>query len=766
MPENPDTRSRPRTSDRALVGLLAKGLAVAVPMFGIFAAHAFLSEATYETTAQLTLDTVPGMEAKVPAPLSVLRELQNAALDQATLDRLVNDRVDKSATPKERDEEAHRIRQSFAMDTRDGRVFGLTCHDSDATRATNVCNLLGTRALRYATRPVQVAPDPASIERQERMAGLLSFLAQHPEVASVGPGSSTATEDDTVAKALLAERAQIESQLRRLSARAKDNPYADPASVVPERTQLERRLSDIATILTQRRKAAEQRDREKPKVDPAVEAELLERLEAVQSAPPESEFEERPRFTATFAKAVLPLSPIKPDRPRVLLVGALVGLAAGIIFVVGRVKVAMPRRSRERDSATKSTKVTQTAAQPRSAARAPREAVPLPAPEAVPAPPVAALPENPDGASRLLPPAPGTLASAVVSVEPARPDEFRAPLNPAPVVTTSRIIQAEATPPQRSTAQPKQVPAPEVFERPRQIVEVEAVTIERGGQRYSSVPAPDMGRGRKTTQILGTPPSERRAPVQVESEEGTRPLPDILHLLNGHAHASNGASPPYQESAPPPPREPDRAPRSSAPPSGRVFVTALPPPLGWQVDPSLDIGERRKLARTVLETRISGCFVVGVTGFNVETKGRVATELALALAEDKRVLLLEGDFQVPTIHQNLRLEMSLSTGYSHQLRVRVLDEHGDGRFKVIECTPTLHVLAEGVMRSPGMILSREFEDSVIGLRAWYDVIVLNGPPTSSSVDLQALASVTDGVVLVGSKQPLPAIFNGKPTFVV
>jgi Mrp family chromosome partitioning ATPase len=194
------------------------------------------------------------------------------------------------------------------------------------------------------------------------------------------------------------------------------------------------------------------------------------------------------------------------------------------------------------------------------------------------------------------------------------------------------------------------------------------------------------------------------------------------------------------------------------------MVTPLPPPAGWRPENSLNAASRHGLAHEVIPAGSRGCFVVGVTGPGSDLKARVASELAIALAHYRRVLLLEADFQRPTLHQWMCLEMSLATGYSHQLRARVYADQGDPRLRVVECGPSLHVLAEGMMRAPGMILSREFEDSVMSLRAFYDLIVVNGPPSTAEIDLQALAGVVDGVVMCGQRGPVPLVFRAKRLF--
>jgi len=69
----------------------------------------------------------------------------------------------------------------------------------------------------------------------------------------------------------------------------------------------------------------------------------------------------------------------------------------------------------------------------------------------------------------------------------------------------------------------------------------------------------------------------------------------------------------------------------------------------------------------------------------------------------------------------------------------------------------LHVLAEGMLRSPGLLLSRQFSDGLADLRNYYDFIVIDGPSTSLPVESQALDAVVDGVLYVCGQQGSPAL---------
>ena len=173
-------------------------------------------------------------------------------------------------------------------------------------------------------------------------------------------------------------------------------------------------------------------------------------------------------------------------------------------------------------------------------------------------------------------------------------------------------------------------------------------------------------------------------------------------------------------------------------------------PATWAPEPGLRPETRRSLSDHFFPLAVESCFVIGVVALSEtrNAKSRVAAELALALAEPRhpRVLLLEGDFQWPAVHHVMGVDTPMADGFSHQLHTRA--EAGFDRWVTIECNPTLHVLAEGILRTPGLILSIQFEQGVRSLRSLYDLIVIDGPDTSSEVECRALANVIDGLVLV------------------
>jgi Mrp family chromosome partitioning ATPase len=194
---------------------------------------------------------------------------------------------------------------------------------------------------------------------------------------------------------------------------------------------------------------------------------------------------------------------------------------------------------------------------------------------------------------------------------------------------------------------------------------------------------------------------------------------------------------------------------SSSPPSPSSKPTTIstrPAPPGWRPDLSLLPESRRALCDEIYPQAVDHCLVIAVIdgGEDGESKSRLTAELALALAESghPRVLVLEANLQRPAVRRFLRVEMPTGCGLSEQLQARI-----DGRqrrpWTVVECTSTLHVLAEGANGSPELILSRPFEDCVSELRSFYDFILLDGPAITDVPACRAVSDVVDCAVLRG-----------------
>lgn len=152
------------------------------------------------------------------------------------------------------------------------------------------------------------------------------------------------------------------------------------------------------------------------------------------------------------------------------------------------------------------------------------------------------------------------------------------------------------------------------------------------------------------------------------------------------------------------------------------------------------------------------CFVLGVvSGADaMHAKTALSVTLALMLAEaGARVLVLEANFDFPAVARALGVEMPKNSGFSQQLHARIRTGERTP-WTVVRCTPNLHVIGEGFMRSPGVALSREFADALADLRGAYDFIIADGPIAGAGADSKPLNAYADGlIVAVLPGQSLP-----------
>jgi Mrp family chromosome partitioning ATPase len=188
---------------------------------------------------------------------------------------------------------------------------------------------------------------------------------------------------------------------------------------------------------------------------------------------------------------------------------------------------------------------------------------------------------------------------------------------------------------------------------------------------------------------------------------------------------------------------------------------------GWSPDPAVrttdSLEELRALRDQLYQLALRGSFVVGVSCAPeaASAKSRVAAQLATLLAEpgSARVLLMEADFDRPSVHRLMRVDMPLSSGFSQQMHKRI-NVRKRTPWTLVRCSPSLDVLGEGLVRSPGLLSSVPFAEAVSELRRYYDLIVADGPIAGASVDTRALDTIADGLVLVvRAGQPLPKMLG-------
>lgn len=193
----------------------------------------------------------------------------------------------------------------------------------------------------------------------------------------------------------------------------------------------------------------------------------------------------------------------------------------------------------------------------------------------------------------------------------------------------------------------------------------------------------------------------------------------------------------------------------SEPPADEVVEPRSVPPTwnaGARDEPPSD--ELSALSEKIAElAQGGGCVVVGVIAerAELEAKSEVAARLASMVAEGtSRVLLMEGNFDWPAVHRQMSVSMPNFSGFSQQMHART--RKAERRpWIVLRCRPNLDVLAEGIVRSPGVLYSQQFAEAVSELRRYYRVIICDGP-VAGGPDSKPLDAVTDGLVVVAPSQ--------------
>jgi polysaccharide biosynthesis transport protein len=164
-------------------------------------------------------------------------------------------------------------------------------------------------------------------------------------------------------------------------------------------------------------------------------------------------------------------------------------------------------------------------------------------------------------------------------------------------------------------------------------------------------------------------------------------------------------------------------------------------------------GELASLSDKLTELSVDKCFVIGVVSerSELDAKSQVAAALAMMVAEGtSRVLLMEGNFDWPAVHRQMAVSMPNFSGFSQQMHARTRKAERKP-WIVVRCSSNLDVLAEGIVRSPGVLYSQQFSEAVAELRRYYKVIVCDGPVVGGA-DAKPLDAVTDGLIVVAPSQ--------------
>ena len=182
-------------------------------------------------------------------------------------------------------------------------------------------------------------------------------------------------------------------------------------------------------------------------------------------------------------------------------------------------------------------------------------------------------------------------------------------------------------------------------------------------------------------------------------------------------------------------------------------------PTGWRPNVQLELPEAFALRDAVLTQISARRLSIVVTGASRQNRTQMACALAFALAQSgARVLLVEADFDHPELHQALAISAPPGAGFSQQLMARRHNEQ-PRPWAVVRCTPNLHALVEGRLRSPGLLASPEFEHALQDLRDAHHVLVVHAPLTNRRTELWTLGGLTQGVVVTNDGQPTTLQFG-------
>ena len=185
-------------------------------------------------------------------------------------------------------------------------------------------------------------------------------------------------------------------------------------------------------------------------------------------------------------------------------------------------------------------------------------------------------------------------------------------------------------------------------------------------------------------------------------------------------------------------------------------------PAGWVLKVDPNDATVVSLRDAVLSQGLSQHLRIAVTGSAGTGKAELAAALASALAQaGARVLLVEADFDHPQIHQALAIEAPSGAGFSQQIMAR---RNGlrPRPWVVVRCSQNLQVLAEGRLRSPGLLGSEDFQRALHELGGAHQVIVIHAPALDSATDLRPIDVLAQAAVIARSREPVRIQFGNNP----
>lgn len=159
----------------------------------------------------------------------------------------------------------------------------------------------------------------------------------------------------------------------------------------------------------------------------------------------------------------------------------------------------------------------------------------------------------------------------------------------------------------------------------------------------------------------------------------------------------------------------------------------------------------RHLATTLMLRHSStGPIAVAITSPSAgEGKTSVASNLSLVLASSgKSVLLIDGDFRKPQLHKVFSIPGVPAKSVDPLSQVHTLANSSLYLMPAAGLMACLETPVNPMGAAGGLLPTAEFGSLIANLKQYFDIIVIDTPPLLHVADARALASQTDGVVLI------------------
>jgi hypothetical protein len=265
----------------------------------------------------------------------------------------------------------------------------------------------------------------------------------------------------------------------------------------------------------------------------------------------------------------------------------------------------------------------------------------------------------------------------------------------------------------------------------------------------------------------GTPPPPANGPVWNGSSASPSVTPPPAQVSQSEAVRARRISIPDTD-APPKVTEANTAPEEAAPPrTHRATVPPAPDRPRQKRDPNqIQVEALRPtipINTTVPQAMLPVCDELGeacaaesevTVFFGPRTYHREVALTALAVARRMgkvmpgEVVVVETDFETPSIASSLGLVVPAGRGFSEQLHRRAWQNAG-GPWALATAGLGFDILLEGRIRTPGLLWSQGFAEAIRTLSEAYRIVLLIAPGRLTSVDQRALGEVVHSAYAIG-----------------